>query len=239
VNAPRGAAGGPRSGTHARIVDAAAGLYLAKGDASTTIDEIAAAADLSPSSVYRHFGGKRELEEAMVDEALTRAESLLVDARRAASPMQRVRGAGAAYFRVAVEFPVAMRLFAARGYRSDGSRPAELFDASVTARTREMIISVAADIRQAMDAGEIPPGRVADAMLFLWGPWSGVIGLMVRRDELAVDAPSAARALDLGHHALIVALAQARTTPPAANTLGHLQHVTWERVSPPPGPAAA
>lgn len=227
-----------RGGTRARIIDAAAILYLDRGDALATVEEIAAAAELSASSVYRYFGGKRELEEAMVDEALSRAESYLDEARLAPSPMERVRGAGAAYFRVAVEFPVATRFFAARSIRGDGGRPSERFDASITARTREMVISVAADIRQAMDTGEIPSGRVADALLFLWGAWGGVIALMVRRDDLSVDQESAARALDLGHQALAAALAQARIEPPGTPSFSHLQQSGWTRISPPPGSAA-
>ncbi len=229
-------AGGSRAGTRARIIDAAAGLYLAQGEASTTIEEIAGSAGLSPSAVYRHFGGKRELEEAMIDEALSRAEAYLGEARRAPSPMQRIRGAGAAYFRVAVEFPVATRHFSARALLGDGGRLSERFDAAVAARTREMVISVAADVRQAMDAGEIPAGRVADALTFLWGAWGGVVALMVRRDDLRIDVDAAARALDLGHHALALAIAQARMDPKSAHPPEHLQRAVWGRVSPPAEP---
>ncbi|MBO9533246.1 MAG: TetR/AcrR family transcriptional regulator [Solirubrobacteraceae bacterium] len=229
---------GPRRDTRARIIDAAAGLYLSQGEASTTIEQIAAGAGVSAGSVYRYFGGKRELEEAMVDEALSRAEEYLSDARRDPSPMARVRGAGAAYFRVAVEFPVATRFFAARALRA-GAPGSDRFDAAVTARTREMVISVAADLRQAMDTGEIPPGRVADALLFLWGAWAGVITQMVRRDDLAIDADAAARALDLGNHALTVALAQVRANPNSGEPTARLQRSGWRRISPPPRPGNA
>ena len=112
-----------RAGTRARIIDAAAALYFDQGEAFTTVEEIAASAGVSAGSIYRHFGGKRELEEAMIDEMLSRAEAYLGEVRRNASPIQRVRGAGAVYFRVAVEFPVAMRFFAARTFRGDGALP--------------------------------------------------------------------------------------------------------------------
>jgi hypothetical protein len=173
----------------------------------------------------------------MVDEALTQAERLLRDARRQPSPIQRVRGAGAAYFRVAVEYPVATRFFAARALRSDGSERSERFNRAIASRTQEMVISVAADLRQAMDTGEIPSGRVADALLFLWGAWSGVITVMVRRDELAVDASAAARALDLGHLALTLALERAAEDPGAARPADLFSSARWSRISPPLDPA--
>ncbi|MEH3055149.1 MAG: TetR/AcrR family transcriptional regulator [Patulibacter minatonensis] len=225
-----------RAGTRTRIIDAAASLYLAQGEANTTIEEIAAKAGMSASSVYRYFGGKRAVEDAMIDEALSQAESYLGAARRAPSPMERVRGAGVAYFRVAVEYPVAMRFFAARSLR-DGGEHSERFDRAVTVRTREMIISVAADLRQAMDTGEIPPGRVADVLLFLWGSWSGVITAMVRRDDLAVDAESAARALDLGQYALSAALTRAGLEPGAAGPEPTPEAMPWARISPAPDPS--
>lgn len=223
----------PRHGTRARIIDAAAELYLAHGDADTTVDEIAAAARLSPSAVYRHFGGKRELEEAMVDEALSRVEGYLAEARQVTSPIERVRGAGAAYFRIAVEFPVALRFFAARSLRGERSGRSDRFDAAVTARTQEMAISVAADLRQAMDVGEIPPGRVTDALVLLWGAWSGVIALMLRRDELAVDVDAAARALDLAQFGIALAVAHQRKDPGLVPP-PVLQEGGWTRISPPP-----
>lgn len=228
-----------RAGTRARIIDAAATLYSDRGETVTTVEEIAASAGVSPGSIYRHFGGKRELEEAMIDEALSRVESYLGEARRDASPIERVRGAGTAYFRVAVEFPVAMRFFAARTFRGDGAPLSQRFDASVTARAREIVITVAADLRQAMDVGEIPSGRVTDALLLLWGAWSGVIALMLRRDELRIDADTAARALDLGHHGLVLALAQARANPETAPPAARLRGAAWSRISPPPEPRSS
>ena len=54
--------------TRDRVVAAAAGLFADRGYSGTTIEEIEAAAGLSPGSgsLYRHFRSKRELLDAVV-----------------------------------------------------------------------------------------------------------------------------------------------------------------------------
>lgn len=236
MNGPGESAPGraPRTGTRARVIDAAARLYQAQGDAATTIEAIADAAGVSPSAVYRYFGGKRDLEQAMVDEALSRAEVLFAEARLAPSPIERVRAAGAAYFRVAVEFPVATRFFADGALRSTAPGPSQAFERAVTQRTQQLAAGVSSDLREAMDADEIPSARVADVLVFLWGAWGGVIAVMLRRDTLAADAESAARALALGERAMLLAIDHLRSDPHAAPAVPAVRPASWPTVSPPP-----
>lgn len=56
--------------TRARIVTAARELFLAQGYAATTTGQIAAAAGVSPESVYKAFGGKGALAKAVYDVTL-------------------------------------------------------------------------------------------------------------------------------------------------------------------------
>ncbi len=44
--------------TFARVTEAAAGLFAERGYAATSVEEIAAAAGVSPGTVYNHFGTK-------------------------------------------------------------------------------------------------------------------------------------------------------------------------------------
>lgn len=222
--------GTPRTGTRLRIIDAAARLYLGRGDALTTIEAIADGAGVSAGTVYRHFGGKRDLEQAMIDEALSRAEDYLQEARGASSPIRRVRAAGDAYFRIAVEYPVATRLFAERALRTAGPHQTPSFATAVTERTRRLVMGVESDLREAMAAGEILSGEAADVLLFLWGAWSGVITLMLRPDELGIDPDAASRALDIGRRTLLLAGADAE----AATGAERRRPIRWQTVSPPP-----
>jgi len=56
--------------TRRRIVQAAADLFLERGYASTTIDSIAAAADVAVETVYSRFGNKARLVEAILEPAI-------------------------------------------------------------------------------------------------------------------------------------------------------------------------
>lgn len=54
--------------TKRTILDAALGLFIEQGYARTTIDEIAAAARVSVPTVYKAFGTKRTILEALADQ---------------------------------------------------------------------------------------------------------------------------------------------------------------------------
>lgn len=56
--------------TQRRIIDAARRLFLRDGYAATTIAALAAAADVSPESVYAIFGSKRGVLSRLIDAAL-------------------------------------------------------------------------------------------------------------------------------------------------------------------------
>ncbi len=53
------------------ILDAALGLFLVKGFAQTTVEEIAAAASLSKGTVYLYFASKEALLEGLVHRAVS------------------------------------------------------------------------------------------------------------------------------------------------------------------------
>jgi AcrR family transcriptional regulator len=53
--------------TRRRIIDAARELFLQHGYAATTLDQIAAQADVSVQTVYFHFGNKRTILKEIVD----------------------------------------------------------------------------------------------------------------------------------------------------------------------------
>lgn len=53
-----------------RVIEAAEGLFLRDGYSSTTVQAIAAAADVSADTIYKSFGGKPGLIRAIRDRAL-------------------------------------------------------------------------------------------------------------------------------------------------------------------------
>lgn len=55
-----------------RLLDAAAGLFAARGYHEVGVDDIGAAAGISGPGVYRHFAGKQALLEHLCDRAMDR-----------------------------------------------------------------------------------------------------------------------------------------------------------------------
>jgi AcrR family transcriptional regulator len=58
-------------GTRRRILEAATRLFLERGYGGTTINAVAAEADVSPETIYASVGGKKGLLEGVIDDQIT------------------------------------------------------------------------------------------------------------------------------------------------------------------------
>lgn len=63
--------------TRARIVAAASALFLERGFAATTVEAIAAAADVAPATIYQAFGTKAAVLARVLDVAIAGDEAAL------------------------------------------------------------------------------------------------------------------------------------------------------------------
>lgn len=75
----------PARGTRPRnrrglIVDAAAGLFAARGYGEVAMSDVAEAVAIGPSALYRHFGGKQDLLAAVITDAVSRVETAVATA---------------------------------------------------------------------------------------------------------------------------------------------------------------
>lgn len=66
--------------TRRALLDSAASLFLERGYAATSLDEVAAGARVTKGAVYHHFPSKRALYEALSDEAEQQAVAAIVEA---------------------------------------------------------------------------------------------------------------------------------------------------------------
>ena len=74
--------------THARLLDAGREVFLRRGFLAATADEIAAAAGYTRGALYKHFGGREGLWQAIMEQ---RAEVLLAGLRTALAAVRTRR----------------------------------------------------------------------------------------------------------------------------------------------------
>lgn len=200
--APKRRSDGRKARTRAAIIEAAGTLFSEQGFGRTTVEEIAAAANVSVGSIYVHFGGKEQLEIVLINRAMDINDTYIEEARQVESPLERVLNVGDAYLRFAREHTFAFRFVAMRpvepGADGDGAVAQQL-----AARVAPIVAAIAGDLQQAMEAGEIDTIPVDEAIAFVWGAWNGVAGLMLRQDSLAITPEHAARTLELAKKVLI------------------------------------
>lgn len=183
-------------------MDAAGELFAQRGVQGTTVEDIAAGAAVSVGTIYAHFGSKQSLALAFMDEALDTLERHLADARMTKPPKDRVLDAGDAYFRFAMEQPVAFRFAAARVLQPDTSSEYAEMNKEIDARVQRIVLGIATDVKAAMTAGDIPTDPIDETMIFLWGLWNGVTNLVLRQDGMSIPPELGERALRFGRRVL-------------------------------------
>ena len=193
------------------ILDAAAALFQEKGVQRTTIEEIAAQADVSIGSVYFHFKSKEALYLALVEQALdVNAEYMQQADDPDLTPFERVLAAGDAYLRFHLERPGAFRMIALRVLEPSPGVELSAVEGRIADRVEQMVGAVEADLRAAISAGEVRDADAKPLMSFLWGAWNGVIALSLRQDRLRLDGDELTDALDAGRRMMIEGLATPR-----------------------------
>lgn len=193
---------GRKARTRKALLDAGGKLFSEQGVERTTVDDIAAEAGVSVGSLYVHFGSKESLLLELIDQALEINERYM-QAPEASSPLARVLIAGEWYFRFAMEQTVAFRFVAMRVLEPEQVTSNEEANERIATRVQRIVTQVASDLQAAMDEGEIAPQPITEAMIFLWGAWNGVAGLVLRQDSLAVTEEAAEAALLTGRNVLI------------------------------------
>ncbi|MBJ7471075.1 MAG: TetR/AcrR family transcriptional regulator [Solirubrobacteraceae bacterium] len=196
---------GRKARTRKALLDAGSKLFSEQGVERTTVDEIAEAAGVSVGSLYVHFGSKDSLLLQLIDQALEINEQYM-QAPEATSALARVLIAGEWYLRFAMEQTVAFRFVAMRVLEPDQSSANDEVNERIAERVQRIVLRVTSDLGQAMEDGEIEKVDLSHAMVFLWGAWNGVAGLVLRQDSLAVTQEVAEAALLQGREILIKGL---------------------------------
>lgn len=156
---PQGATLDPQR-TRSEILDVATGLFYDRGVDGVGVAELCATAGISKQTLYRHFGSKDGLVEAVVERRSERVWRRLRDAAAAAS--------GGPESRLAAVFDALGSWFAQDGFRGCGVMNAATQHRSAPVlrlaerhldRYRDLLTGIAAD------AGAADPGALGGQLL--------------------------------------------------------------------------
>jgi AcrR family transcriptional regulator len=151
-----------RTATTGALIDAARALFARDGFAATSVDAVAARANVTKGAVYHHFSGKGELFEAVfAREVANLTETLATVYARKTDPWDAFAASCRAFLEDCLE-PGRQRIvlldaFGAIGWEAMRKLEAPLLDAMQVAITR------------AVQAGRIPPRPAGPLARFLFG----------------------------------------------------------------------
>ncbi len=170
----------------ATIMSASQALFLSNGYQGTSVDQIAASAEVSKQTVYKHFGDKQELLVSIVDDALDSTVTPFLDRIAALADtddLQSDLGALAAdYLRAVLQEPVvqlrrlvvgeANRLpaLAQRYYEHAPARALAAFADCFGVLRDRGLLDVAEPALAAEHFAFLVVGRCIDQALFCGGP---------------------------------------------------------------------
>lgn len=162
--------------TGAAILDAAERLFLERGFAATTMEDLSRAADVAVGSIYAHFGDKEGVYAGLIDRALE------LDRRyseagfeQGSSPLERLVGLAEGYLRFAREHPGYFRLFRFPPQDRPGAGGGAQAEVKVARRISEETARMAGLLEEAIAAGVVRKVDPLSTARFLWAAWDGVI----------------------------------------------------------------
>ncbi len=149
------------------ILDAAAGVFIEKGYAIATMQEIATACDLAPGTLYRYFPGKADLIAAVVGGCMDAYHDVLAEVTSAAPTPGAALHLLGEHVAEGLALPewqeeCTLRLESYLAGRRDDALRGRLEDP-----LRETVADLARIIRAAQAAGEADPDVDADALALL------------------------------------------------------------------------
>jgi TetR/AcrR family transcriptional regulator, mexJK operon transcriptional repressor len=168
------------------ILSAGRDLFLGNGYQGTSVDQIAASAEVSKQTVYKHFGDKRELLLSIVNDALTDTVTPFLDRiaalAEAADLEAEMTALAADYLRAVLQEPVVQLRRLVVGEANRLPELAELYYTQAPARTlaafadcfaslhRRGLLQVPEPAVAAEHFAFLIVGRSIDQALFYGGP---------------------------------------------------------------------
>lgn len=173
----------------ADIVDAAEALFFAKGFSTTTMDGVAAAAELSKGTLYLYFESKEDLLHAIIIRGILILQSMFEEAAASEGRgIDQIEAIGRAYFRFCHEYP---NYFNAMLQFEAGAPGAERtgYGADCVEQSDRTFAICAAAVQQGIDDGsiraDVDPMKTA---LTLYGLSTGLLQVISIKGEMMRDS---------------------------------------------------
>jgi TetR/AcrR family transcriptional regulator len=190
--------------TAGAILEAAERLFLTRGYAATTMEDLSEAADVAIGSIYAHFDGKEGVYSTLVDRALALDKRYSDEGHDLGErPLERLVGMGEGYLRFAREHPAYFRLFRFPPPDRPSAEQAPGPAARVAERISAEVARMAGLLRDAAAEGTIRPVDPEPMARFMWAAWDGVIAAHLGPANMEISDAEFERMLNQARESLV------------------------------------
>jgi TetR/AcrR family acrAB operon transcriptional repressor len=146
--------------TRSRILDAAENVFYDKGVAHASLEDIAAAAEVTRGAIYWHFKDKAELFDAMMQRVVMPAQEMLERADRGgdANPLELLRRATIDVLLRTTKDPRMQRVFEIAYHKCEYVGDATGVRERHIASQNDCMKTIEAGFRACVECGELPKG---------------------------------------------------------------------------------
>ena len=197
--------------TRVRILDAAEGVFHEKGVANASLEDIAAAADVTRGAIYWHFKDKAELFDAMMQRVVLPVEEMLAhsDCCAEADPLEFLRQATLDVLLRCARDPRTQRVFEIAYHKCEYVGDATGVRERHIASQQQCLKTIEAGFRACVQRGQLPKSV---------NPQEAAIGALSLVSGLIANWVLAPKSFSLERHAqsIVDTYFRGLATPPAA-----------------------
>lgn len=167
------------------ILDAAEKLYFSKGVEVTTMDDVAAEAELSKGTLYLYFKNKDDINFGINFRGLEILKSLFIQAVESTElGIEKVRAIGEAYFRFALEHSDYFRMMMLMNPKNINFEEPESHGVKCHECAEEVMGVVSGAVQAGIDDKSIRPDLDPMKTAYtLWGQSTGIIQIITMQGE--------------------------------------------------------
>ncbi len=148
--------------TRRRILKAAKGVFVEKGFARASIDDVVAASGMSVGAIYNYFGNKDELIWAAIDTANREEnDALLADTQSVGAVLDRLDRSFRGWWEGTLDVP-GVPSFLTEAWAESSRRP--LIRELMARRFERAVMFCSVLLRESVEHGELPPDLDVDTL---------------------------------------------------------------------------